>query len=51
MDCGSHSKLAKTIIKISHLCYVDDMLLFTKASEIQLGRVLHCLKLFIISSS
>ena len=30
---------------ISHLCFADDML-FTKASEVQMGRVLHCFKLF-----
>ena len=50
MDSGSHSKLAKAGVKVSHLCYADDMLLFAKVSEIQFERVLHCLK-FIISSS
>ena len=34
---------------ISNLCFADDML-FTKASEVQMERVLHCFTLFADSS-
>ena len=33
-------------LKISHLCFADDMLLFTKASIQQIERVIQCLDMF-----
>jgi hypothetical protein len=43
-------RMRRNGLKISHLCFADDMLLFTEASMDQLERVTKCLDTFCAAS-